>query len=155
MSRAAVAPNSMSSLSTTYLVVVALKNPNIALGNASTGTVTIVTQHAKNTLAVPTSAITTNGTTNTVEVLDGNTVRQTKVKVGVVGYTWTQITSGLSKGEQVVLANLAQPLPGSATSSSNSSSTSNSSTPTPFRGAFFAGGGGRGGGGGGIVVGGG
>ena len=141
-----IVPNSTSALSTTYLVVVALKNPNVALGNASTGTVTITTQHAKNTLAVPTSAVTTNGTTNTVEVLDGNTVRQTKVHVGVVGYTWTQITSGLTKGELVVLANMAAPLPGSATSSSNSST----STTTPFRGGFF-GGGGRGGGGGGIV----
>lgn len=135
-----IAPNSTSALSTTYLVVVALKNPNVSLGNASTGTVTITTQHAKNTLAVPTSAVTANGSTNTVEVLDGNAVRQTKVKVGVVGYTWTQITSGLKKGEQVVLANMSQPLPGSATSSSNSST----STTTPFRGGFF--GGGRGGG---------
>jgi RND family efflux transporter MFP subunit len=137
-----IAPNSTSALSTTYLVVVALKNPKVALGNASTGTVTITTQHAKRTLAVPTSAVTTNGSTNTVEVLDGNAVRQTKVHVGVVGYTWTQITSGLTKGEQVVLANMAAPLPGSATSSSNSST----STTTPSRGGFF-GGGGRGGGG--------
>ncbi len=138
-----IAPNSTSALSTTYLVVVALKNPNASLGNESTGTVTITTEHAKNTLAVPTSAVTANGSTNTVETLDGNTVRQTKVKVGVVGYTWTQITSGLQKGEQVVLANMAAALPGSATSSSNSST----STTTPFRGGFFGGGGGLGGGG--------
>jgi multidrug efflux pump subunit AcrA (membrane-fusion protein) len=143
-----IAPNSTSALSTTYLVVVALKNRNIALGNASTGSVTIITQHAKNTLAVPTSAVTTNGSTNTVEVLDGNTVRQTRVHVGVAGYSWTQITSGLKAGEQVVLANMAAPLPGSATSSSNSST----STTTPTRGGFF-GGGGRGGLGGGGATG--
>ncbi len=143
-----IAPNSTSAVSTTYLVVVALKRPNVALGNASTGAVTIITQHAKNTLAVPTSAVTTNGTTNTVEVLDGNAVRQTRVHVGVVGYTWTQITSGLKKGEQVVLANMATPLPGSATSSSNSST----STTTPLRGGLF-GGGGRGGLGGGGATG--
>ena len=82
----------------------------------STGTVIITTQHAKNTLAVPTSAVTTNGTTSSVEVLDGNTPRQVTVKVGVVGYTWTQITSGLTKGDQVVLASMSKPLPGSATS---------------------------------------
>jgi len=68
-----IVPNSTSSASTTYLVVVALKHANATLGNASTGTVTITTQHAKNTLAVPTSAVTANGTTSTVEVLDGNT----------------------------------------------------------------------------------
>jgi trimeric autotransporter adhesin len=138
-----IAPNSTSAISTTYLVVVALKNPNVSVGNASTGTVTITTEHAKNTLAVPTTAVTTNGSSNTVEVLDGNAVRPTKVHVGVVGYTWTQITSGLTKGEQVVLANMAAPLPGSATSSSNSTT----ATTTPSRGGVF-GGGGRGGGGG-------
>jgi multidrug efflux pump subunit AcrA (membrane-fusion protein) len=147
-----VAPNSTSALSTTYLVVVALHDPTVTLGNASTGTVTIVTQHAKSTLAVPTSAVTTSGTTNTVEVLTGGTVRQRRVKVGVVGYTWTQITSGLKKGDQVVLANMSQPLPGSATSSSNSSTSTNN---TPFRGGIFGtgrGAGGGGGGGGGVIV---
>ncbi|HEV2309762.1 MAG TPA: HlyD family efflux transporter periplasmic adaptor subunit [Acidimicrobiia bacterium] len=138
-----IVPSSSSALSTSYLVVVALKNPTVDLGNASTGTVTIVTQHAKSTLAVPTSAVTTNGTTNTVEVLDGSTVRQQRVRVGVVGYTWTQITSGLKRGELVVLANVAAPLPGSATTSSNSST----STTTPLGGAFFGGRGGEGAGG--------
>ena len=138
-----IVPNSTTAASTSYLVVVALKHPNKTLGNASTGTVTITTQHAKNTLAVPTSAVTTNGSTSTVEVLDGNTPHQVQVKVGVVGYTWTQITSGLTKGEQVVLANVSQPLPGSATSSSNSST----STTSPFSRFFGGRGGGLGGGG--------
>ncbi len=135
-----IVPNSTSAASTTYLVVVALKHPKVTLGNASTGTVTITTQHAKNTLAIPTSAVTTNGSTSTVEVLDGNTPRQVTVKVGVVGYTWTQVMSGLTKGEQVVLASMSQPLPGSATSSSNSTT----STTSPL-GRVFAGLGGRGG----------
>jgi hypothetical protein len=38
------------------------------------------------------------------------------VQVGVVGDTWTEITSGLTAGEIVVLAQLDAPLPGSATS---------------------------------------
>jgi hypothetical protein len=38
------------------------------------------------------------------------------VQVGVVGGTWTEITSGdLSIGQHVVLADLDEPLPGSAT----------------------------------------
>ena len=123
-----IAPNSTSALSTTYLVVIGLKNPNLKLGNGSTGTVTITTQHAKSTLAVPTSTVTTSGTSHTVEVLDGNTPRRTTVRVGVVGYTWTQITSGLKMGQQVVLAQLSRPLPGSATSSSTSTSSSSAST---------------------------
>jgi len=125
-----IAPNSTSALSTTYLVVIGLKHPNLALGNGATGTVTITTQHAKSTLAVPTSAVTSSGTSHTVEVLDGNTPHRTRVRVGVVGYTWTQITSGLQKGQQVVLAQLSQPLPGSATSSSSTSNSSSNARTT-------------------------
>ncbi len=120
-----IAPNSTSALTTSYLVVIGLKHPNLALGNGSTGTVTITTQHAKSTLAVPTSAVRTSGNAHTVEVLDGNTPRRTPVRVGVVGYTWTQITSGLKKGQQVVLAQVSQPLPGSATNSTTSSNATN------------------------------
>jgi len=140
VSSISIVPNSTSALSTTYLVVVALNDRNVTLGNASTGTVTIITQHAKSTLAVPTSAVTTSGTTSTVEALVGGTVRRTVVHVGVVGYEWTQITSGLKKGEQVVLANMSAPLPGSATSSANSST----STTTPLPAGLFGGGGGGG-----------
>ncbi|HEY6318660.1 MAG TPA: biotin/lipoyl-binding protein [Acidimicrobiia bacterium] len=125
-----IAPNSTSALSTTYLVVIGLKHPNLALGNGSTGTFTITTQHAKSTLAVPTSAVTTSGTSHNVEVLDGNTPHRTRVRVGVVGYTWTQITSGLKQGQQVVLAQLSQPLPGSATSSSSTSNSSSNARTT-------------------------
>ena len=111
-------------------MVIGLKHPNLALGNGSTATLTITTQHAKSTLAVPTSAVTTSGTSHTVEVLDGNTPRRTRVRVGVVGYTWTQITSGLKQGQQVVLARLSQPLPGSATSSSSTSNSSSNARTT-------------------------
>jgi len=140
-----IAPNSTSALSTTYLVVIALKHPNLKLGNGSTGVVTITTQHAKSTLAVPTSAVTTSGTSHTVEVLDGNTPRRATVRVGVVGYTWTQITSGLKLGQQVVLAQLSQPLPGSATSSS-STANSSSNARTAVNGGGTSLFGGRGGG---------
>jgi HlyD family secretion protein len=139
-----IAPNSTSALSTTYLVVIGLKHPNLKLGNGSTGTVTITTQHAKSTLAVPTSAVTTSGTSHTVEVLAGNTPRKTTVRVGVVGYTWTQITSGLKAGQQVVLAQLSQPLPGSATTATTSPSSSSASTTLNGSGSTLFGG--RGGG---------
>lgn len=139
-----IAPNSTSALSTTYLVVIGLKHPNLKLGNGSTGTVTITTQHAKSTLAVPTSAVTTSGTSHTVEVLDGNTPRTTTVRVGVVGYTWTQITSGLKAGQQVVLAQVSQPLPGSATTATTSPSSSGASTTLNGSGSTLFGG--RGGG---------
>ena len=37
-----------------------------------------------------------------------------------IGATWTEITSGLTAGEEVVLADMNEPLPGSATDSSGS-----------------------------------
>ena len=43
----------------------------------------------------------------------------TNVTVGVVGDTYTQITSGLSAGTQVVLANTSQPVPSSSSNSTN------------------------------------
>jgi HlyD family secretion protein len=56
---------------------------------------------------------------HSVTVLDGDTSKAVNVEVGAVGSTWTAITSGLSGGETVVVADLDEPLPSSATSSSN------------------------------------
>ena len=116
-------PDSSSS-STAYRVVVGLDNPTAKLDNGSTGTVEIVTGVAKMALAVPTSAVTTSGTRHTVQVVSDGATRRVSVEVGVTGDRWIEITGGLSEGQHVVLANPAEPLPGSATSSSNSSKAS-------------------------------
>jgi HlyD family secretion protein len=110
---------SSTSATTSYLVVVGLNKSKADLNNGSTGTVRIVTESAKSALAVPTSAITTTGARHTVEVLKGDGTRRVIVRVGAVGETWTEITDGLTSGQVVVLANLSDPLPGSATDSSN------------------------------------
>ena len=114
-----VAPTSTSGAATSYRVVVGLDNPNEKLGNGSTGTVTIVTKSAKAALAVPTSALTPVGSRYTVNVLEDGTTKTVVVNVGVVGTERTEITSGLTKGQEVVLADVSEPLPSSATSSSN------------------------------------
>jgi multidrug efflux pump subunit AcrA (membrane-fusion protein) len=106
-----------SGATSTYLVIVGLDKSDASLENGSTGTVSIVTGSAAAALAVPTSAVTTFGNRHTVEVLDGGTIRRVAVTVGAVGDTWTEIKSGLSAGEQVVLANASEPLPSSATQS--------------------------------------
>ena len=46
---------------------------------------------------MPTSAVTTNGNLHTVTVLEGSTTRQVTVRVGVVGPTYTEVLSGLSR----------------------------------------------------------
>ena len=146
VSSISVVPDSNSS-SASYLVVIGLYDPKADLKNGSTGSVSIVTDNARSALAVPTSAITTNGNRHSVEVLDGDSSRRVTVQVGVVGDTWTEIKSGLTKGQQVVLADLAQPLPGSATNSSNSSQQNQvTGFPAGFSRLFGGGSGFRGGG---------
>lgn len=135
---------------TSYRVVVGLTDPSAALNNGSTGSVAIVTKSSRSALAVPTSAVATIGTRHTVTVLDGNTAVRTLVQVGVIGDTWTEITSGVTAGQKVVLANLAEPLPGSATDSSSSSS--NNNTPGGGFGSFPGGGQGGAFPGGGVFV---
>jgi multidrug efflux pump subunit AcrA (membrane-fusion protein) len=148
-----------SATSTSYQVVIALSTEDsqqaaaAGLHNGSTGSIAIVTKRAASVLSVPTSAVTTTGTQHTVTVLDGSTSKQVTVGIGVVGDTWTEITSGVNAGRQVVLANLGEPLPGSATQSSTTSNQRGTTGGFPtglFPGGSggFTGGGGGGGGGG-------
>jgi multidrug efflux pump subunit AcrA (membrane-fusion protein) len=133
-----VVPSSTST-TTSYTVVVGLSNSKVDLDNGSTGTVRIVTESAKSALAVPTSAVSANGSRHSVEVVNGADTTRVSVKVGVVGDTWTEIKSGIDAGQEVVLANLSEPLPGSATNSS--SSTQGGGFPGGFPGGGAGGGG--------------
>ena len=111
---------SSSSGTTTYPVVIGIVGDGTDLRNGSVASVAIVTNATSAALAVPTSAITTQGSRHTARVLDGGTVTTKTVEVGAIGATWTEITSGLTAGEEVVLADMNEPLPGSATDSSGS-----------------------------------
>ena len=105
-----------SSGSTDYPVTVALGSVGLPLGSGGSAQVTITVRTAAATVTVPTSAIHTFGARHLVDRLVGGTVVTTSVGVGVVGPARTQITSGLSDGSQVVLADLNAPLPVSTTS---------------------------------------
>ena len=111
-----------SSGAATYRVIIALSDQPAELRNGSIGTASIITATAKNALSVPTSAVHVDGATQTVNVLNGSIVTSTEVQIGIVGTDLTQITSGLESGAKVVLADLHEPLPGSATKSSSSTS---------------------------------
>jgi hypothetical protein len=112
-------PDSASSATTTtYRVTVGLDGDTSSLRNGALGELSIVTATAKGVLAVPSSAVTTVGNRHVVQVLDGTTTTETPVTVGVVGDTWTEITRGLSAGQQVVVADLGAALPSSATTAS-------------------------------------
>lgn len=116
-------PDSSSS-TTSYRVTIGLNDPATSLGNGSTGTVTIITDGATAALAVPTSAVTTDGDTSAVTVVDGSGTDKVSVTIGAVGIEWTQIKSGIDRGQKVVLANLDKALPSAATDSGSSSGSS-------------------------------
>jgi multidrug efflux pump subunit AcrA (membrane-fusion protein) len=136
-------PATTTTTSTLYHVIVGLTNPGASLHDGATGTVAILTKHTRAALAVPTSAVTTTRNRHTVTVLENGTPTVVPVQVGAIGATWTEIKSGLSAGQQVVLADVFAPLPGSATASSSSTTGT-----SPFGGAGRFGGLGGGVGGG-------
>ncbi len=104
---------------TSYPVVIGIEGDSSGLRNGSIASVAIVTGAATRALAVPTSAITTQGTRHTVSVLDGGEAKTVQVGVGAMGTTWTEISSGLHTGQTVVLADMHAALPSSATDASN------------------------------------
>ncbi len=110
-----------SGTATTYSVVLALTDPDVDLPSGSLARTGIVTGNATGVVAVPTSAVSTVETGRTVLVMEGGTPTAVPVEVGTVGGRWTEVTDGLEVGETVVLADLSDPLPGSATATSDSS----------------------------------
>jgi multidrug efflux pump subunit AcrA (membrane-fusion protein) len=91
------------------------------LRNGATASLVIVTATGGESLAVPTSAVTVDGDRASVTVLEGGEPTEVDVEVGAMGDTRTEIVGGLDEGQQVVLADLDEPLPGEATDSDASS----------------------------------
>jgi HlyD family secretion protein len=111
-----------SGSTTTYPVTIALTGDTSEMGNGSTASVSIVTSAVGGALAVPTSAVTVDGDRATVQVVEGGVAKATTVETGAIGQVWTEITDGLDEGDEVVLADLDEPLPGSATDTSSNGS---------------------------------
>ena len=105
------------------------------LVHRSTANIVIATGAVSNVIAVPTSAVQTLGTRSFVEMLSNGTLTRKMIKVGMVGDTYTQVLSGLTPGQSVVLADYAEPVP-----------SSNTDTFGGFGGGGFGGGGFGGGG---------
>lgn len=134
-----VGPVVMGSSSDTYPLVVALEPGPPTMSVGSTAALAIDEAQAAGALVVPTSAVHTGSPGRSyVIVLQSGKEKQTRVSVGVVGSVYTQITSGLTEGETVVLADPSLPLP----------SSTNSTGPTFGGGGGFPGGGFGGGAGG-------
>ena len=91
----------------TFPLVVALPSSATGLFTGSTANVVIATGAVANVVAVPTSAVQTVGSRSFVETLTNGTLTRKLIKVGMVGDTYTQVQSGLTLGQSVVLADYA------------------------------------------------
>ncbi|MCL4397909.1 HlyD family efflux transporter periplasmic adaptor subunit [Patescibacteria group bacterium] len=118
----------VSSNVTTYPMVIQFDtSPEAVLPNMSV-TANIITQTKDNALLIPTAAVTTQNGQSTVRVKDGNNIQTVPVTLGVSSDTQTEITSGLTEGQTVIVGG-GLTTPGNQTSS-------------PFGGGFRIGGGG-------------
>ena len=98
-----------------YPVVVLLPASANNLFSGSSANISIVTGAKKDVLAVPTSGVLTTGTQSYVQVLSGGNPIDKPIKVGIVGSIYTQVLSGLKQGDEIILANYADPVPASNT----------------------------------------
>jgi multidrug efflux pump subunit AcrA (membrane-fusion protein) len=93
-----------------YAVTIGLTGPPSGLHAGGYANVTITTGQGSG-VSVPTSAVHNSGHVATVTVYAGGKTHVTRVTVGTLGPVMTRITSGLTVGQQVVLADLSKPLP--------------------------------------------
>ncbi len=108
------------------------QNPSVAsvnfeLREGLTVTVSIIMASRTNVLIVPNGAVITEGSKSYVEVVSvSGTTEKREVKTGISDWQYTEITEGLSEGEQVIV--------------SQTTSSSTSSSERPDSGMFFMGG---------------
>ena len=100
-----------SSGSASYPVTIGLAAGTPTLFAGSDAQVSITLADVSDAMTVPTSAVEGIGAASFVTVLQRGKPETVRVSVGATGPVDTQITSGLSVGEQVVLADLSTPLP--------------------------------------------
>jgi hypothetical protein len=112
--------SSSSGSSTTFPVTIRLDADSPHLYDGVGADAVITTGTARNVLTVPNSALHTGlGSVRTVTVASGGKTSTVAVTVGLSGDDVTQVETGLKAGEQVVIADLNEALPSSASQSNN------------------------------------
>jgi macrolide-specific efflux system membrane fusion protein len=144
----AIAPTGTTSNSiVTYATTITLTDPPKNLRIGQTADVTITTKASKATaLYVPAAAITTANGSSTVKVVKNGKTTAVPVTLGIVGDDGTQIDSGLTAGETIVIGSVST---STTTGTTGTTGTGTGTTGTTGRGGFGGGGGFVGGNGGG------
>jgi multidrug efflux pump subunit AcrA (membrane-fusion protein) len=97
-----------SSGAATFPVTVKITGEQKDLYPGTSADVSIVVKQEQNVLTVPTAALTSEDGTTYVDKVDGSDVTRTKVEVGQTYGTATEITSGLSDGDEVQVTTTAR-----------------------------------------------
>jgi multidrug efflux pump subunit AcrA (membrane-fusion protein) len=101
---------------TSYPVVILVSQAPAALATGSRARASIVLATRTNVVTVPNSALTRAGTGSaSVTVLAAGATSRKAVQIGAVGLLATEITGGLTVGEQLVIADRKQALPSNST----------------------------------------
>jgi macrolide-specific efflux system membrane fusion protein len=87
-----------------YGVTIRLRDAPKGVRVGQTVVAQVVTGEAEDVLLVPSAAVTTAGGQSTVTVVRNDQQVSTPVEVGLEGDQFTEITSGLSEGDEVVIA---------------------------------------------------
>ena len=140
-----ILPSDATTSSTSYPVTVTVAAATVkknakALSDGVAATAKITTASAPDAVLVPVSAVTPTGDgTGTVTVITASGAASQRVELGVMSSTKVQVTSGLTAGSTVSLADRTAELP--SNSSTTSSRRSGGSTLTGGTGGFSGGGG--------------
>ncbi len=87
----------------TYNATIALVNPPADVKEGMTANVAVVTETRPHVLELSSSAITTNGTVSTVQLVANGKTTVTRIQTGLVGDSSTEILSGVSAGDLVAI----------------------------------------------------
>lgn len=93
-----------------YPVTLSISNPPADLRLGQSANISVTTATAKNALAVPSLAITSTGTKQTVNVLKGGTATPVTITTGITDNGRTQVLTGLSAGDQIELPAISSTL---------------------------------------------
>jgi RND family efflux transporter MFP subunit len=85
-----------------YTVTISIPSDVSGLLSGMSADVTFRTDTSSNAVVVPTEAILTSGDTQYVYVVEDNTARYIEVATGLTGSGVTEVTSGLTAGQQLV-----------------------------------------------------
>lgn len=87
-----------------YSVNVAINNDSGDLKAGMLADITLITESLDGIIKVPSEALINNNDKYYVYVADGNKANKVSVEVGITDDTYTEITSGISEGDEIVVS---------------------------------------------------